>query len=90
MVVCTAEETKPAAPAETSSKKEQGGNWIVDAAIEAGLEYVDKRAHGGSLWIIGDRSLDGFMSEMEARGASFRFREGGGKSTKGKDAWWLK
>lgn len=66
------------------------GDWIIDAAIEAGLDYVDKRPNGGSLWIIGGRSLNDFMTGMQARGASFRYREGGGKATKGKDAWWLK
>lgn len=68
----------------------QSDDWVIDAIVKAGLDYVDKRPNGGSLWVIGDRSLNGFATEMQARGASFRYREGGGKATKGRDAWWLK
>lgn len=55
-----------------------------------GLDYVDKRDAGGALWVIGGRELVGIMGDLQKRGAHFECREGDGKATKEKDAWWVK
>lgn len=65
-------------------------SWIIQALEEKGLHPIDRREKGGCIWVIGGRELNGLMSEMQQRGASFRFKKGGGNATKGKDGWWLR
>ncbi len=55
---------------------------------EAGVEVIDKRKNGGSLWIIGGRSLRPLAQRCREIGVNFHFKQGGGKATKGRDAWW--
>lgn len=62
---------------------------MIQEVKDAGLERIDKRSNSGSLWVIGDQTLNGFMTKMQKKGASFKCRAGGGKATKGKDAWWV-
>lgn len=66
------------------------GDRIICTIKEAGLEYVDKRDRGGSLWIVGGREIAQQVEVLQKKGAAFRFKEGGGKATGGKDAWWVK
>lgn len=54
------------------------------------IAYEDKRQTGGALWIIGGEELGEVVQKARALGTNFIFRAGGGKQTKGKDAWWAK
>lgn len=54
------------------------------------IPYVDKRSTGGALWMIGGKELHVVAQKAQTLGLTFRFRAGGGKVTKGKDAWWAK
>lgn len=54
------------------------------------LKYVDKRNSGGALWVIGGRELTSVMKKLSNSGFRFRFKEGGGRSSGYKDAWWYK
>lgn len=65
-------------------------DWLIPAIEAAGLEFVDKRDTGGNLWVIGSRKIVATISELNKRGASFNYRESGGKATKGRSAWWMK
>lgn len=65
-------------------------DWLIPAIEDAGLEYIDKRDSGGNLWVIGDRKIVMAISELNKQGASFKYRESGGKATKGRSAWWMK
>lgn len=44
------------------------------------------RGSGGSLWVIGGREIVRDISKLQECGAHFRYREGGSKATKGKNA----
>lgn len=55
-----------------------------------GIQYVDKRANGGSLWIIGGEELSEFVSTIRPLGYHFIYKEEGGRATKGKPGWWAK
>ncbi len=57
---------------------------------ESGLAYYDKRANKGALWVVGGMEIREFIMECNKRGASFKYKAGGGNQTKGKDAWWTK
>lgn len=72
------------------SDAEGSDDHIIHAIKEMGLTYIDKRANGGSLWIVGGREIAPRVEALQKKGAAFRFKEGGGKATKGKDAWWVK
>lgn len=65
-------------------------DWLIPAIEDAGLEYIDKRDSGGNLWVIGDRKIVRAISELNKQGARFKYRESGGKATKGRSAWWMK
>ena len=64
-------------------------DWIVNALKEGGFDYTDRRDHDGALWVIGGRYLEQRLKPIMESGANFKLRPGGGKATKGKDAWWL-
>lgn len=80
-----------AAGSESSMAEEvENDDWIIPAIEEAGLEFIDKRDTGGNLWVIGDRKIVMAISKLNKQGASFKYRESGGKATKGRSAWWTK
>ena len=54
------------------------------------VAYEDKRQAGGALWIIGGEELNEVVQKARTLGTNFTFKAGGGKQTKGKDAWWAK
>lgn len=54
------------------------------------LEYVDKRNSNGALWVIGGKELTAKMMKLRSSGFRFQFKEGGGKSSDNRDAWWYK
>ena len=57
--------------------------------MSEGLEFADKRASGGNLWVIGDKSEQGFMRTLEKHGAKFVYKEAGGKATNHQPAWYI-
>ena len=64
-------------------------DWIIDAVEHESLEYIDKRDSGGNLWVVGDKSIKGFMHTLEKRGAKFTYKEDGDKASKGRPAWFI-
>ena len=54
------------------------------------VEYVDKRAKGGALWITGGKELKNIVEKCKKFGLHFEFKRGGGKATGGCDGWWTK
>ena len=57
---------------------------------EKGIAFIDKREHGGALWVIGGHELDDLMAELKGLGFRFWFSEKGGRVSKGETAWFLK
>ena len=55
-----------------------------------GIRYVDKRANGGSLWIIGGYELSETVKKAKALGFTFRFKKEGGRATRNQPGWWTK
>ena len=55
-----------------------------------GVSYIDNRASGGALWVIGGHELDVIMAKVKRKGYTFVFSEKGGRATKGQAAWWYK
>ena len=81
----------PSATSEVEDVDEAADDgWLIPAIEAAGLEFIDKRDTGGNLWVIGDRKIVMVISGLNEQGASFKYREGGGKATKGRSAWWMK
>ena len=64
---------------------------IIDLLEEHNIRYIDKRSLNGALWIIGGCELEPIVSMADRKfGIMFHFKEGGGRATKGNDAWWAK
>lgn len=63
---------------------------IIRLLESTGTEYVDKRANGGSLWIIGGNELAETVRKAKALGYIFHFTKNGGHITKAKPGWWTK
>lgn len=69
---------------------EEGDDPVCRLFKEEGLEFLDYRDRGGSLWVIGDLELEDVMDELRAKGFTFHYRAEGGRATKGRSAWWWK
>lgn len=63
---------------------------IIGLLEATGTQYVDKRASGGCLWIIGGRELSETVKKAKELGCNFRFKKEGGRVTKNKPGWWAK
>ena len=64
---------------------------IIALLEEHNVSYIDKRSSNGALWIIGGYELKPIVSMASRKfGIFFQFKEGGGRATKGNDAWWAK
>ena len=63
---------------------------IIGLLEAAGIEYVDKRTNGGSLWIIGGYELAETVRKAKAMGYTFHFKKEGGRATKNRPGWWTK
>ena len=68
---------------------EQKPNVLVILA-QRGISFIDKREHGGALWVVGDHSLDNLMTELKGLGFSFSYSEKGGRITKYKPGWFMR
>lgn len=73
----------------SNSTKPSKGDWILEAIKAEGHKYVDRRKSGGHLWVIGDKSLEGFMRGLEARGATFWYSAKGAKASRHRPAWFI-
>lgn len=54
------------------------------------VPFIDKRNSGGNLWMIGGEELTDVAAKAKTLGVTFRFKAGGGRATRGRDAWWAK
>lgn len=67
------------------------GGRLVNFLKEKGLEVIDKRANGGSLWVIGDKSIDPIIKETrKLYSALWTFSEKGGIATRHRSGWYTK
>ena len=63
---------------------------IIALLETTGTRYVDKRANGGSLWIIGGHELSETVRKAKALGFTFHFKKEGGRATRNQPGWWAK
>ena len=63
---------------------------IITLLKRNGVRFVDKRKNNGSLWLIGGSELKPIVNEAKKLGIIFRFKEDGGRATKGAPGWWGK
>ena len=63
---------------------------IISLLKTTGTRYIDKRANGGNLWIIGGHELDEIVKQAKTLGYTFRFKKEGGRATKNSPGWWSK
>ena len=61
---------------------------VLNLVRESGFEYADKRASGGSLWIIAGDEAKELIAKCGELGVRFLFSSKGGKASKKKPAWY--
>ena len=69
---------------------EESSDEIIKLLKESNVKYIDKRNRNGALWILGGPELQPVVNKAKKLGFTFIYKEGGGKVTKGKNAWWCK
>ena len=69
---------------------EESSDEIIQLLKESKVTYIDKRNRNGALWILGGSELQPVINKAKKLGFTFIYKEGGGKVTKGKNAWWYK
>ncbi|MGD6961519.1 AAA domain-containing protein [Fictibacillus phosphorivorans] len=62
---------------------------ITSFLVSSGLQMVDKRSSGGSLWVVGGEELSPIMNDLTAKGYKFTFAKNGGRATKKSASWYL-
>ena len=86
---------KPVAPARAAdvspkpAEAEAEVDWVAAMLASRGVQVIDRRPQGGSIWAVGGGELDALMSDFAAHGAEFTYKMEGGKATKGHAAWWM-
>lgn len=63
---------------------------IISFLQDSKIPFVDKRAKGGCLWIIGGDELKPIVEQCGRRNVVFQYKADGSRSTGGHPAWWLK
>ena len=63
---------------------------VIDLLKKHSIPFVDKRAKGGVLWVIGGQELQPIMSECKALGVRFTYRPKGGRATRNQPGWYGK
>ncbi|MEC0269705.1 AIPR family protein [Paenibacillus anseongense] len=63
---------------------------LITILENASLEFIDKRASGGCLWVIDTIKCAKIVKELSKQGHSFVFSSKGSKTTKNRAAWFLK
>lgn len=74
---------------QTFSREENKRPDISEVLKDKGIAYIDKRDHGGALWVIGGHELDDLMMELKSMGFGFWFSQKGGKVSKNQPAWFI-
>lgn len=83
-------ETAPSISAETqTSAGTRDEEWMLAKLRDAGYRIIDKRSRGGALWVVAGESARPLMAELRKAGFRFTYKQGGGRASNGKDAWWL-
>lgn len=62
---------------------------LVSFLKSKGLEIIDLRSQGGSLWVIGGKELLPIMAKLIDRGITCRHAVSGGRVTRHREAWCL-
>lgn len=69
------------------SKLKLSEDYILVALKGRNIEYVDERATGGKLWVIGGEKLKDFIYDLENKHAKFIFTSTGNMITNFREAW---
>lgn len=80
-------ETEVSVAVKEGPPKKEEQNELLDYLEKHNLEYIDQRAQGGSLWVIGGRNIEPYLKPLEEEGIRFRFKAVGGRASKGRPAW---
>ena len=72
------------------SNKQAPDRTLEGRLAQEGLEIIDKRPQGGTLWVVGSAELASFFKELQTHGFNFVFMNRGGRAVKRRPSWYLK
>ncbi|MDI4647870.1 hypothetical protein [Cohnella hashimotonis] len=72
-----------------AQQEDEQGIEIADYLTDRSLSIIDKRDHGGCLWVVGGWELKDAFFALKEQGFYFRFARSGSQSTKREPAWFL-
>lgn len=61
---------------------------VIDLLKKHDIPFVDKRAKGGALWVIGGSELRPIMNKCKAFGIRLTYHPEGGRATRNKPGWY--
>ncbi|WP_099159044.1 AAA domain-containing protein [Virgibacillus ndiopensis] len=65
-------------------------SWLTNYLATKGLNFIDKRDKGGSLWVVGANELKPIFKELATKDIYFQFTSKGSRSTKNQPGWYMK
>ncbi|WP_337020216.1 hypothetical protein [Oceanobacillus massiliensis] len=65
-------------------------SWLTNYLVSKGLNFIDKRDKGGSLWVVGGNELNPIFKELATKDIYFQFTSKGSRSTKNQPGWYMK
>jgi Domain of unknown function (DUF4145) len=72
-----------------TEKKPQSSFRLIEYLRNQGLEVLDKRPNGGTIWVVGGWELNEILFPLKEKKIYFRFTKNGSRSTKRRPAWFL-
>lgn len=70
--------------------QETADNDIIGLLKSEGVQFIDKRPKGGSLWVVGGKEIYKTIEKAKQLGYTFHYKKEGGKATRNKPGWWTK
>ena len=62
---------------------------LIDFLSDHGLEIIDLRSEGGTIWIVGGQDLASIINLLKSHGFGFKYSEDGLEATDHRPAWYL-
>lgn len=63
-------------------------NNLTEYLVSRGLNVIDKRDKGGSLWVLGGSELEPILKELARKAIHFEYVPDGSRSTKKQPGWY--
>ncbi|MBP1950685.1 AAA domain-containing protein [Virgibacillus litoralis] len=74
---------------ENASNSRNSNDSLTEYLVSKGLNIIDKRVKGGSLWVVGGSELEPTLKELTSKGIHFEYVPNGSRSTEKQPGWYM-